>query len=70
MPTPPNRPACFPCLTAQSSLPPAYTPRHTPGTALLCYVTPKEHLGLPNRDDVKVGLGGAPADSELGLGQM
>ena len=26
------------------------------GTALLCYVTPKEHLGLPNRDDVKVGL--------------
>jgi phosphomethylpyrimidine synthase len=22
------------------------------GTALLCYVTPKEHLGLPNRDDV------------------
>jgi phosphomethylpyrimidine synthase len=26
------------------------------GTALLCYVTPREHLGLPNRDDVKVGL--------------
>jgi len=26
------------------------------GTALLCYVTPKEHLGLPNRDDVKAGL--------------
>jgi phosphomethylpyrimidine synthase len=26
------------------------------GTALLCYVTPKEHLGLPNRDDVKVGV--------------
>ncbi len=26
------------------------------GTALLCYVTPKEHLGLPNRDDVKQGL--------------
>lgn len=25
------------------------------GTAMLCYVTPKEHLGLPNRDDVKVG---------------
>ena len=24
-----------------------------PGTALLCYVTPKEHLGLPDRDDVK-----------------
>lgn len=24
-----------------------------PGTALLCYVTPKEHLGLPNLDDVK-----------------
>ena len=22
------------------------------GTAMLCYVTPKEHLGLPNRDDV------------------
>lgn len=26
------------------------------GTALLCYVTPKEHLGLPNADDVKAGL--------------
>ena len=26
------------------------------GTALLCYVTPKEHLGLPNRDDVKSGV--------------
>ena len=26
------------------------------GTALLCYVTPKEHLGLPNKDDVKAGL--------------
>jgi len=26
------------------------------GTALLCYVTPKEHLGLPNRDDVKQGV--------------
>lgn len=26
------------------------------GTAMLCYVTPKEHLGLPNRDDVKQGL--------------
>ena len=26
------------------------------GTALLCYVTPKEHLGLPNREDVKDGL--------------
>ncbi|MBL1404842.1 MAG: phosphomethylpyrimidine synthase ThiC [Rhizobiales bacterium] len=26
------------------------------GCALLCYVTPKEHLGLPNRDDVKVGV--------------
>ncbi|RUM90869.1 MAG: phosphomethylpyrimidine synthase ThiC [Thiomicrospira sp.] len=26
------------------------------GTAMLCYVTPKEHLGLPNRDDVKEGL--------------
>src|SRR2546428_529142 len=26
------------------------------GAALLCYVTPKEHLGLPNRDDVKVGV--------------
>ncbi len=25
------------------------------GTAMLCYVTPKEHLGLPDRDDVKVG---------------
>jgi len=26
------------------------------GTAVLCYVTPKEHLGLPNRDDVKDGV--------------
>ena len=26
------------------------------GTAMLCYVTPKEHLGLPNREDVKEGL--------------
>jgi phosphomethylpyrimidine synthase len=26
------------------------------GCAMLCYVTPKEHLGLPNRDDVKVGV--------------
>ncbi len=26
------------------------------GCALLCYVTPKEHLGLPNRDDVKTGV--------------
>jgi len=26
------------------------------GTALLCYVTPKEHLGLPNRDDVREGV--------------
>ena len=26
------------------------------GVAMLCYVTPKEHLGLPNRDDVKQGL--------------
>lgn len=26
------------------------------GTAMLCYVTPKEHLGLPNKDDVKEGL--------------
>jgi phosphomethylpyrimidine synthase len=26
------------------------------GTAMLCYVTPKEHLGLPDRDDVKAGL--------------
>jgi thiamine biosynthesis protein ThiC len=23
---------------------------------MLCYVTPKEHLGLPNRDDVKAGI--------------
>jgi len=28
----------------------------THGTALLCYVTPKEHLGLPDRDDVKTGV--------------
>jgi phosphomethylpyrimidine synthase len=26
------------------------------GTALLCYVTPKEHLGLPDREDVKAGV--------------
>jgi phosphomethylpyrimidine synthase len=26
------------------------------GTAMLCYVTPKEHLGLPDREDVKVGI--------------
>ena len=26
------------------------------GCALLCYVTPKEHLGLPNREDVKAGV--------------
>ncbi len=26
------------------------------GCAMLCYVTPKEHLGLPDRDDVKVGV--------------
>ena len=26
------------------------------GCAMLCYVTPKEHLGLPNRDDVKTGV--------------
>ena len=26
------------------------------GTAMLCYVTPKEHLGLPNKEDVKQGI--------------
>ena len=26
------------------------------GTAMLCYVTPKEHLGLPNKEDVRVGV--------------
>ena len=26
------------------------------GTAMLCYVTPKEHLGLPNREDVRDGI--------------
>ncbi|MEY3096293.1 MAG: hypothetical protein RIR74_1385, partial [Pseudomonadota bacterium] len=26
------------------------------GTAMLCYVTPKEHLGLPNKEDVKAGI--------------
>src|SRR3546814_7460696 len=26
------------------------------GCAMLCYVTPKEHLGLPDRDDVKTGV--------------
>jgi len=28
----------------------------TAGAAMLCYVTPKEHLGLPNEDDVRAGL--------------
>ena len=26
------------------------------GTSMLCYVTPKEHLGLPNKDDVRIGV--------------
>ena len=26
------------------------------GTAMLCYVTPKEHLGLPNKEDVRTGV--------------
>ena len=26
------------------------------GAAMLCYVTPKEHLGLPNKDDVRTGV--------------
>ncbi|MCF3424460.1 phosphomethylpyrimidine synthase ThiC, partial [Escherichia coli] len=26
------------------------------GTAMLCYVTPKEHLGLPDKNDVKTGV--------------
>ena len=26
------------------------------GTAMLCYVTPKEHLGLPNKEDVREGV--------------
>ena len=26
------------------------------GTAMLCYVTPKEHLGLPNKEDVREGM--------------
>ena len=26
------------------------------GTAMLCYVTPKEHLGLPNKEDVREGI--------------
>ena len=26
------------------------------GTSMLCYVTPKEHLGLPNKEDVKEGI--------------
>jgi phosphomethylpyrimidine synthase len=26
------------------------------GTAMLCYVTPKEHLGLPNKEDVRIGI--------------
>ena len=33
-----------------------YTEIARHGTAMLCYVTPKEHLGLPNRDDVKQGV--------------
>jgi phosphomethylpyrimidine synthase len=31
------------------------------GCAMLCYVTPKEHLGLPNKKDVKDGVIGAGA---------
>ena len=26
------------------------------GTSMLCYVTPKEHLGLPDKNDVKIGV--------------
>ena len=26
------------------------------GTSMLCYVTPKEHLGLPNKEDVRIGV--------------
>src|SRR4030065_2398148 len=41
------------------------------GTAMLCYVTPKEHLGLPDKQDVRVGIvaykiAGAPADLAKG----
>jgi Radical SAM ThiC family len=35
------------------------------GTALLCYVTPKEHLGLPDRDDVKEARAPRPATASL-----
>ena len=42
------------------------------GAAMLCYVTPKEHLGLPNRDDVKAGviaykIAAHAADMALGI---
>lgn len=43
-----------PCARASLVLSNPFLPTLFP--ALLCYVTPKEHLGLPNRDDVKAGL--------------
>lgn len=41
------QPARLPSVPTSRLLPPSA------GTALLCYVSPKEHLGLPDRDDVK-----------------
>ena len=48
-------PECVKCAAAQPK-PANQDPDWHTGTALLCYVTPKEHLGLPNRDDVKAGV--------------
>ncbi|KAL7473118.1 hypothetical protein ACHAXS_013513 [Conticribra weissflogii] len=39
-----------------STLPPSLSSSLLIRTTVLCYVTPKEHLGLPNRDDVKAGI--------------
>ena len=52
----PARPPTSPPATTTS--PPASAPPMIGwyGTAMLCYVTPKEHLGLPNKDDVKEGI--------------
>ena len=46
-----SRPALTPCPSAIGAAQIGWY-----GTAMLCYLTPKEHLGLPNRDDVKRGV--------------
>ena len=42
--------------TTISRLPSEAQSQHPPGASFLCYVTPAEHLRLPNRDDVKEGI--------------